>query len=103
MAAPEHAGPPTWFHGDLSYLNVLATDGRVSGVIDWGTNNWYLSGPWQQFTTNSVGFNGPGSTAKTFILINPQAWLATYQFHGSRPPNIDSIWGLKFAWAFGAT
>ena len=33
----EHAGPPTWFHGDLSYLNVLATDGRVSGVIDWGT------------------------------------------------------------------
>jgi aminoglycoside phosphotransferase (APT) family kinase protein/RimJ/RimL family protein N-acetyltransferase len=37
LAAPEHDGPPTWFHGDLSYLNVLATDGRVSGVIDWGT------------------------------------------------------------------
>ncbi len=37
VAVSEHAGPPTWFHGDLSYLNVLATDGRVSGVIDWGT------------------------------------------------------------------
>ena len=37
IAAPEHDGPPTWFHGDLSYLNVLAVDGRVSGVIDWGT------------------------------------------------------------------
>jgi aminoglycoside phosphotransferase (APT) family kinase protein/RimJ/RimL family protein N-acetyltransferase len=37
VAAPEHDGPPTWFHGDLSYLNVLATDGRVSGIIDWGT------------------------------------------------------------------
>jgi aminoglycoside phosphotransferase (APT) family kinase protein/RimJ/RimL family protein N-acetyltransferase len=37
VAAPEHDGPPTWFHGDLAYLNVLATDGRVSGVIDWGT------------------------------------------------------------------
>jgi aminoglycoside phosphotransferase (APT) family kinase protein/RimJ/RimL family protein N-acetyltransferase len=36
-AAPDHPGPPTWFHGDLAYLNVLATDGRVSGVIDWGT------------------------------------------------------------------
>ena len=37
MAAPEHRGDPTWFHGDLSYLNLLATDGRLSGVIDWGT------------------------------------------------------------------
>jgi uncharacterized membrane protein len=38
-----------------------------------------------------------------FLLVNPQGWLATYQFHGSRPPNIDSIWGLRFAWNFGAT
>jgi uncharacterized membrane protein len=38
-----------------------------------------------------------------FIVINPQGWIATYQFHGSRPPNIDSIWGLKFAWRFGGT
>ncbi len=37
VAAPPHPGPPTWFHGDLAYLNVLATDGRVSGIIDWGT------------------------------------------------------------------
>lgn len=37
IAAPDHDGPPTWFHGDLSYLNVLETEGRVSGVIDWGT------------------------------------------------------------------
>jgi aminoglycoside phosphotransferase (APT) family kinase protein len=37
LAAPEHAGPPTWYHGDLSYLNVLAVRGRVSGVIDWGS------------------------------------------------------------------
>jgi aminoglycoside phosphotransferase (APT) family kinase protein/RimJ/RimL family protein N-acetyltransferase len=36
VAATEHPGPPVWFHGDLSYLNVLATDGRVSGIIDWG-------------------------------------------------------------------
>ena len=37
LAAPEHAGPPTWYHGDLAYLNVLAADGRPSAVIDWGT------------------------------------------------------------------
>jgi len=37
VAAPEHEGPPSWFHGDLSYLNLLAADGHVSGIIDWGT------------------------------------------------------------------
>ena len=37
LAAPEHAGPPTWYHGDLSYLNVLAVDCRPSAVIDWGS------------------------------------------------------------------
>lgn len=37
VAAPRHDGPPTWFHGDLAYLNLLAEDGRLSAVIDWGT------------------------------------------------------------------
>ena len=36
LAAPDYDGPPVWFHGDLSYLNVLERDGRVCGVIDWG-------------------------------------------------------------------
>jgi aminoglycoside phosphotransferase (APT) family kinase protein len=35
--APDHRGPPVWFHGDLSYLNLLARDGRLTAVIDWGT------------------------------------------------------------------
>lgn len=35
--APDHDGPPVWFHGDLSYLNLLAQDGRLTAVIDWGT------------------------------------------------------------------
>jgi len=37
MAAPDYNGPPVWFHGDLSYLNLLAQDGRLTAVIDWGT------------------------------------------------------------------
>ncbi len=36
MAAPDYNGPPVWFHGDLSYLNLLAWDGKLTGVIDWG-------------------------------------------------------------------
>ncbi len=35
-AAPAHAGPPTWFHGDLIEGNLLVRDGRLSGVLDWG-------------------------------------------------------------------
>ena len=37
LTVPDYDGPPVWFHGDLSYLNLLARDGRLSGVIDWGT------------------------------------------------------------------
>jgi aminoglycoside phosphotransferase (APT) family kinase protein len=37
LAAPDHEGPPVWFHGDLSYLNLLAQHGRLTAVIDWGT------------------------------------------------------------------
>jgi aminoglycoside phosphotransferase (APT) family kinase protein len=37
LAAPDHDGPPVWFHGDLSYLNLLAREGRLTAVIDWGT------------------------------------------------------------------
>lgn len=37
MAAPDYDGPAVWFHGDLSYLNLLAQDGKLTAVIDWGT------------------------------------------------------------------
>jgi aminoglycoside phosphotransferase (APT) family kinase protein len=37
LAVPDYEGPPVWFHGDLSYLNLLASDGQLRAVIDWGT------------------------------------------------------------------
>ena len=37
LAAPNYDGPPVWFHGDLSYLNLLAHHGKLAAVIDWGT------------------------------------------------------------------
>jgi aminoglycoside phosphotransferase (APT) family kinase protein len=37
LAVPDYDGPPVWFHGDLSYLNLLVQGGRLSAVIDWGT------------------------------------------------------------------
>jgi aminoglycoside phosphotransferase (APT) family kinase protein len=37
LAAPSWEGPPVWHHGDLDVRNWLVRDGRVSGVIDWGS------------------------------------------------------------------
>jgi len=36
LAARPHAGRPVWVHGDLEG-NVLLRDGRLAGVVDWGS------------------------------------------------------------------
>lgn len=35
--ASNHLGAPVWFHGDVSAANLLAVDGRLGAVIDFGT------------------------------------------------------------------
>jgi aminoglycoside phosphotransferase (APT) family kinase protein len=37
LAAPAWRGPPVWHHGDLDARNWLVRDGRITGVIDWGS------------------------------------------------------------------
>ncbi|HZG36656.1 MAG TPA: aminoglycoside phosphotransferase family protein [Gaiellaceae bacterium] len=37
LAAPPWDGPPRWHHGDVDARNWLVRDGRISGVIDWGS------------------------------------------------------------------
>ncbi len=36
LEAPAWHGAPVWIHGDLSAGNLLAVDGRLSAVLDWG-------------------------------------------------------------------
>ncbi|MEW1960166.1 aminoglycoside phosphotransferase family protein [Kineococcus sp. NPDC059986] len=36
VEAPAWAGPPVWFHGDLTPGNVLLRDGKLAAVIDVG-------------------------------------------------------------------
>jgi len=31
-------GPPVWFHGDIAWGNLLVSNGRLCGVIDFGTS-----------------------------------------------------------------
>jgi aminoglycoside phosphotransferase (APT) family kinase protein len=37
LATPDYDGSPVWFHGDLMSFNLLASEGRLTAVIDWGT------------------------------------------------------------------
>ena len=37
MVAPEWEQPPVWIHCDLDRRNVLARDGRLAAVLDWGS------------------------------------------------------------------
>ena len=36
LAAPPHQGPPVWVQGDLEG-NCLVRDGRLRGIVDWGS------------------------------------------------------------------
>ncbi|MDQ4058712.1 MAG: aminoglycoside phosphotransferase family protein [Actinomycetota bacterium] len=37
LAARPWDGPPRWHHGDLDVRNWLLREGRIAGVIDWGS------------------------------------------------------------------
>lgn len=36
LAGPAWSEPPRWLHGDLDARNLLAQDGRLEAVLDWG-------------------------------------------------------------------
>ncbi|HEX2349405.1 MAG TPA: aminoglycoside phosphotransferase family protein [Ktedonobacterales bacterium] len=35
LTEPPYSGPPIWVHSDLSPLNFIVRDGRLSAIIDW--------------------------------------------------------------------
>ena len=37
LAAPAWDGPAVWLHGDLDARNLLIREGRVTGLLDWGS------------------------------------------------------------------
>src|SRR5215472_10388981 len=67
---------------DLSNPGRPLSGQYPSGVIDWGTNNWFLSGPYGLFTTNSIGFNGRGPTSETFTYLTPTRTIQIDAFNG---------------------
>src|SRR5262249_28153170 len=69
---------------DLSNPNRPLSGQYPSGVVDWGTNAWYLSGPFGAFATNSIGFNGAGPTSATFTFVSPENLVQLDAFNGGK-------------------
>ncbi|HEY3061783.1 MAG TPA: hypothetical protein VGL99_22650 [Chloroflexota bacterium] len=78
-------------------FDELASPNRVlsgefpTGVIDWGSNSWYLSAPWRQFTTNSVGFNGAGPTAANLTFVTPRRLVRLDAYNGGSGASTISL------------
>jgi len=73
---------------DLPNPNHPYSGQYPSGVIDWGTDAWYLSGPFGAFTNQSVGFNGPGKSSASFVLVAPRKLVSIDAYNGGAPTTI---------------
>ena len=85
-ATEPYTGPPVWLHGDLHPLNLLAYEGRLCAVVDFG----------------DVTSGDPATDLAT-------AWL-TFTAHGRAAfrrcytaPLPQATWSRARAWAAGLT
>jgi len=82
--AGQGAQAQTLTFNDLSSTNRPLNGQYPSGVVDWGTNNWFLSKPFGLFTTNSIGFNGAGPTSESLAFVAPRRLLRMDAYNGGR-------------------
>ncbi len=73
LAAPEWQGPPVWLHADLQSGNLLAVDGRLTAVIDFGALTigdpaCDLMVAWNLFTA------GPRAAFREAIDVDGATW-----------------------------
>jgi aminoglycoside phosphotransferase (APT) family kinase protein len=86
LAVPAWAGPPVWLHGDPHPANILISDGRVSGVIDFG----------------DITAGDPASDLSVAWMLLPvschDAFRAAYAQAGNGPA-ADTTWARGRGWA----
>ncbi|MGH2353907.1 MAG: hypothetical protein ACRDJN_20060, partial [Chloroflexota bacterium] len=60
-----------------------ALDGQYpSGVIDWGSGQWYHSAPWGAFTSKSISFSGSGVTSRALTFLAPRRLVSLRAHNG---------------------
>lgn len=80
LTVPPWEGPPVWHHGDLDVRNWLVRDGRISGVIDWG----------------SMGVGDPACDVMVAWKLHSSA--ARDAFRAALPVD-DATWSRARGWA----
>ncbi|MGH2805828.1 MAG: aminoglycoside phosphotransferase family protein [Actinomycetota bacterium] len=80
LGVPPWEGPPIWSHGDLDGRNWLVKDGRISGVIDWG----------------SMGIGDPACDVMVAWKLHSTA--ARDAFRAALPTD-DATWDRARGWA----
>jgi aminoglycoside phosphotransferase (APT) family kinase protein len=72
---------PVWVHGDLHPANILATDGRISGVIDFG---------------DITSGDRATDLAVAWMMLPPDTWP---MFRAAAGVTDDATWMRSRAWA----
>jgi hypothetical protein len=82
------SNPLTITFDDISGQNQLLPTNYPSGVITWASGQWYHSGPWQQFSTKSISFNGSTQTNGSFSFTAPKRLVSLQAFNGGSSTTI---------------
>jgi glucose/arabinose dehydrogenase/PKD repeat protein/endonuclease YncB( thermonuclease family) len=90
-STPAPSGTITVDFNNLTPASRDLTGEYPTGVINWGINGWYLSGPWGGFTTNSVSFNTPGVTGRAITLITPRRLVQVDTLNGGTGASTVSL------------
>jgi hypothetical protein len=75
-------GAQTITFDDLVNPNRPMNAAYPTGLINWGLNVWWVSGPWGQFTTNSVSFNLASTTSASFSFLSPRRLVRLTAYNG---------------------
>jgi hypothetical protein len=67
---------------DMSGQNRPLNGQYPSGVIDWGSGAWYLSGPWGAFSTKSLSFANNSISNATLQFVAPRRLVSLRAYNG---------------------
>ncbi|HEY3057907.1 MAG TPA: malectin domain-containing carbohydrate-binding protein [Chloroflexota bacterium] len=88
---PAGSGTQTVTFDELGNPNRTLNGQYPSALIDWGSNAWYLSGPWGSFRTNSIGFSGAGPTSASFTFLSPRRLVQIDAYNGGNTTSTVSL------------
>jgi hypothetical protein len=76
---------------DRTGENQILNGQYPEGVIDWGGQTWWHSGPWRGMTTKSVSFNGAGITQAALRFVTPRRLIRLDVFNGGPAPSTVTL------------